>query len=343
MKDTISRLPCNSQFQIDVDRTSKILRALFYQKREKYFDAYKIWRSLFHEGNEAVREHVFMTRLAVSSPGEEPVIPKTAKSLLLLSKYYSWQKRWQDSLKILQKSREKGISGNNILREIIRLNLYMGNYKEAEQMLSSIICTDRNDKKQSEILWIWLFVLTEKNQKAEQKIAALEEDFLYLPHSAVFPTDILVNRKKAKDSLYRSLTRFPSNKEIFEQLLKVLVRQGDWMELEKLVRSQEFIFKTKPYWPLMAELYLRTGNRKKLNALLKTLNSTHFRPEFYDIIARKTIINKNWLRLKYVAEQYQKHYPDILDGKLYTAEYYRQTGQISKWRKTLRKAGVSIP
>ncbi len=212
---------------------------------------------------------------------------------------------------------------NNLQLELARLNICLSRYEEAEKILSNFKSVNGRVKLQQEILLTWLYIMTGRTAKAGRKIRKMEEDFLYLSYSAIFPADSIFSLAKLEKNLRQALVRFPSNNAVFEQMVRLTLEKHDWKALKGLLDSQRFVSNISLAWPVQAELYLRTGNQAKLTSLLNRQGSNKVTPEFFDIMARNAIKRGNWSLLKNVAEAFTKRFPDLLDGKLYFDEYRR--------------------
>jgi hypothetical protein len=58
-------------------------------------------------------------------------------------------------------------------------------------------------------------------------------------------------------------------------------------------------------------------------------------------MARKAIRIKNWIALKEISTVFVGAFPELLDGKLYLAEYYKRTGQVERSDLVLSEAGIT--
>jgi hypothetical protein len=332
----LSSLPHTPSFQQENQRSNDILKALLYENVRFYEKANLIWKSL-PEDNPEVQDHLFFTDLAAYLELQKTDIPKSEKSLLLMSRYLSWQRSWKQAVQILENDQQPSIEKK---LELIRLDLVLGYYEKAGVLIDTLGPIDHRDKMQAEILKIWLQVLVGDKKNARIGIQSLEEDYLYLPLSTMFPDGYLGNETEQKSILVKSLVRFPSNKVLFEQLVKLLIKSESWQELDRLVHSQQFLGKTSFVWTLLAEIYLNTGQQDAIDDLLKSIPPQGASPEYFDIIARIAIDRKNWELLLKVSEILQSRFPYLMDGKLYLAIYYRETGELEKSRSLIEQAGL---
>ncbi|MCP4753455.1 MAG: hypothetical protein GY866_21405 [Proteobacteria bacterium] len=332
-------LPNDSEFANHVVRTNKILQALFLEKHQRYPEARRIWKSL-PERYQSVQDHVFQAELMSLVSTAYPNVPQTKNSLLLASKYLRWRKKWAEALKLLDNYRKHLDYDLELRLEMVRLTLDLGRYQRAESLLSSMPPIRGREKLRYEMLWGWYYILRGNEREAQKIMVKIEEDFLYLPFSAILPEGGYFSVSDSEKRLFQALIRFPSDRGLFEEAIRVFRRKEEWWELERLIRSQRYLSDEVPAWTLMAEIYLETNQGEKLNRLLKSIDNVERKPEFHDLVARKAIKDENWDLLERVARRYQERFPEVLDGRLYLAEYYQHTGQMEKGRKILVEIGV---
>ena len=323
----ISPLPDQPAFLDGKFQTNSILKALLYEHYQMYESASHLWKSL-PSHSLLIQEHLFQTDVVSLDPDETPHIPKSEPSLLLISRFYNWQKRWQEALGVFNSYQGMITFSTETKLEMVRLLLYLGRYDEAERNLRSIEGQSGMDKMQKEILGIWLEVLRGNKPGLSKKIAHIEEDFLYLPISTLLPDRIADGNQTA---LYRpSLIRFPANEYILEQLAKGLLDREEWQALDALIVSQNYLKTGSFGWLFLAEVYLNTNQMESFNQLMKFYPANKAIPEFFDLIARKAIKQENWPQLAKVSQVYQQKFPELLDGKLYWLIYLRETGELGK-------------
>ncbi len=332
-------MPEDNEFIVETSKTKDILKALFFEHRQKYKQANRIWQKMPSD-KKSVKEHVFRTDLALSSFGTLPHSPKSETSLLLLSRYYSWHKAWAKALSVLEKYKDEIDFSHEAYMEMVRLYLCLRQYDKAQSVLVKLCPANRREKMQQEIMTIWLGLLSGNRGDVLQKLETMEEDFLYISFLSIFPEEILSSKSDLKHKLKQSFIRYPSDDEIFEQLIQVLIFLEEWNELQELLSSQRTIFNMQPVWSVLAEMYLKTGQYNKLDKLIESKARRKKNPLVYDLIARKAILNKNWKLLKNISGIYQAAFPELLDGKLYRAEYYRLTGQMQKSDMILAEIGL---
>ena len=332
-----SPLPSDIQFQKDRNLTLNVLKALLYEEKQYYYAANRIWKSL-PQDLEIVQEHVFQSGLFRYSGVVRKNVPITENSTLLMSRYLSWQKKWADALHLLEKTNGEQTPPVDTNLEMIRLNLSLGDYGKAKQIMDHLVCDNRRDQLQLEILRVWYFILSGDQQQAVSGINTLEEDFLYLPVSKMFPVDFFGDKREQKVKLNRSLVRFPTSDEMVEQLVHLLIVNDDWDGLSVLVRSQQTVNPDAFGWRVLAELYLRTGQDGKLDKLLHSLDGKDLTPDYFDYLARKAIEDKQWEQLNRISRAYQNRYPGLLDGKLYQFLYLHYTGQTEKLKSYTNNA-----
>lgn len=331
-----SSLPLTHSYQQEFRRSNEILKALLYENERNYDKANQIWKSLPAD-NPEVQDHLFYTDLATYLELQNTELPKSEKSQLLLSRYLSWQRSWQQAKHVLASDPNPTIEKT---LEMIRLDLLLGNYTNASNRMNALHPVDHRDKMQSEILKVWLQVLVGDEENAKIGIRKLEEDFLYLPLATMFPESYLGDEIERKVILVKFLVRFPSNKILFEQLVKLLIKSESWQELDNLVHSQGLLGKTSFAWTLLAEIYLNTGQQTAIDELLQSIPPQGANPEYFDIIARIAINKQNWELLLKVSEILQTRFPLLLDGMLYKAIYFKEIGELEKSNSLIEQVGL---
>jgi len=335
----VAPLPGSHQFKQDNHRSFNILKALLFENNRLYGRANRIWKSL-PESNSQVSDHLFHTDSATYQEFSHPEIPKSNKSLLLISRYFSWQKEWQQALQLLNNHRGT-VSTVEKKLEVIRLNILLGFYQQAEKLIDNLGSIKHREKMQADINKIWLYILSGEQNQAMSGIRKLEEQYLYLPVSIMFPSKYLGGMEEQKTVLQTSLSRYPSNRNIFERLVNLLVETGSWMDLHELVYSQQFFEPASLDWTLLAEIYFNTGQKKSLDSLMSSLVTRQRKqPEFFDLLARLAIKQKNWDSLLRISEIFQDEFPELMDGKLYQAIYFQETGKFGKSRALTKQAGL---
>ncbi|MBU2513031.1 hypothetical protein KJ966_16955 [bacterium] len=332
-------LPQENSFKKDQAQTSQVLKALLFENIQLYQKAYKIWGEL-PDQIPLVKEHRFITGFSFPFSDSFGELPTTERSILMMVRYLTWQKKWEQALSIIEKHREilgKSVEGK---LELIHIYLCLGRYDEAEKEVVELDISDRRSLMHLKILKIWLEVLRGNQTGIHEQIQQVEEDFLYLPTTSFLPSELLKEERLEKESSGISLLRFPSNQTILEELVLQYRREENWQEIEYLVQSQHYISNQPFSWLLMAELYSNSSQISKLKQLLESRRKYPVVPEFYDYLARNAIVQENWQVLRHVAEVYSRKFPDLLDGKIYEAIYFEKTGQHQKSKALYDEVGL---
>ncbi len=334
----LSPLPKDPQFQQQKSQTIKLLTALLYENNQQYQKSGKLWRTISSKGTR-VQDHIFYNDLVSYLTNQPSEIPNTDKSKLLMSRLLGWQRKWQQALDTLEgKTGHSNSIENNL--EAIRLNLVLGHYENTRKLIGNIGTLTHRQQMQMEIYTIWLQILEGNRKDALLKIAKLEENFLYLPFSTMFPIDYLGEGKKLQLTLNESLRRFPSNSEIFEQMTEFLIKDQQWEALDELVISQKYINGNRVDWNLLAEIYLNTGQYKQLEKVIKSKAARYVAPQYFDVLARFAMSRKNWELLFQVSKSYRSLFPELKDGLLYQAIYYQEIGRRRESEALIKLAGL---
>ena len=334
----LQTLPSDLNFQTDKSRTTKILTALLLENNRLYRKSNQVWSSL-PQKNDRVQSHLYYNKLAMNRFALSENSPINEKSKLLKSRYLSWQRQWSHALKTLEEIRNKEIS-NEVRMERLRLNLLLGDYEKAGTIIRSFNPGSYREQMQLEVFSTWLNILKGNRKPAKVGIDKLEENYLYLPLSTMFPIDYLDSDENLEITLKSMLMRFPSNSELFEQLILFCKKHKRWKVLDELVRSQKFINSSNVDWGLLAEMYLQTGQIRRLEKLIKSQNALSVGPNFYDVLARLAMKRKNWELLLQVSESLRSHYPQLQDGLLYQVIYFQETGRENQAQALLKQSGL---
>jgi hypothetical protein len=324
----LTNLPRDRQYLANNNRTQKVLKALLYENRQLYQSAYLVWKTL-PQHLMVVQEHVFQSGLFRSTGAMRKSMPRSESASLLMSRYLAWQRKWEEALQVLKEAEDGKPLTFNAKLEVIRLHLSLGNYSKARQIMATIGEGSRREQLQLKILKTWCFILTGEAVEAKKLIGILEEDFLYLPISTMFPLDFFGRQFERKRLLRKSLIRYPSSDSLLEQYIKLLQSTRNWQELDLLIRSQQVLDPDAFHWSLEAEVCLRTGRSRELDQLLKSPLDKDILPEYFDLIARKAINEENWELLNRVSIIYRAKFPGLEDGRLYQTIYLQKTGQLN--------------
>ncbi len=334
----LQTLPSDLEFQTDKARTSKILTALLFQNNRLYRKSSQLWASL-PQKDDQVQTHLYYNKLVLSRYVLPKNPPKNEKTSLLVSRYQSWQRQWSQALKTLEGIGDNDVS-NQVWMEQIRLHLLLGNYDKAGTIIKRVKPDNHRVQMQLEVFSIWMNILKGIKKPATNGIDKLEENYLYLPLSTMFPLGYTDSDGNLEKTLKSMLMRFPGNPEMFEQLILFCKKHKKWKLLDDLIISQKFVDSTKIDWVLLAEVYLQTGQIRRLEKLIKSQNTLTVGPDFYDLLARLAIKRKNWELLNQVSKSLRSQFPQLLDGSLYQAIYLHETGRKGKADVLLRDLGL---
>jgi hypothetical protein len=313
-----------------VQQSQKILRALFLENNHQYSEARNIWKTL-PQTSKSVKDHIFQSDLMDQKPGVLEAIPKTASSILIAVSYYKWQKKWHEAYQLLKKHPDIVDESEDLRLIKVTLALYLRNYEEAELLLLGMASQDIVDQTYLHVLWSWYYTLSGKKNGFRGAIKELEEDILYLPAPLVMIEYQRETWSDTKRRALKALTRFPSNRELIEEIVTVFQNHGAWNELGHLMNAKKYSRYATSTWIFTANVYLQTGQNTKLQQLLNTVPKTERqRLEYLDYLARIAVRRKEWDQLKQISDQYHKHYPYLRDGDLYLVEHRGETGSKQK-------------
>lgn len=318
------------------------MKALNYEHQGNYLRASREWKSLPLQKNYKVQDHIFRDNLMSVTVLEHPTIPRTERSYLLASRFLEWQKKWSEALELLIKNQEYFSRKTDHKFEIIRLALILGRYDLAKSTLSVLIPSSSRKKTKLQILWIWYYILTGDLSEAIIVINRLEESTIYMPISAILPIGIIFPTLNSLKRLRKDLVRFPSDTEIFERMIDIFTQYNKWEELELLICSKQHFENQRSDWTVLAEVFYQTKQPEKYCRYFDRWKNVSQGLEFYDFCARMAIKERKWKILQRISLRLLALFPDLLDGKLYLAEYYYGTGNFEKYRKIRKELGMMV-
>ena len=320
----------DSKNAFSIKRSQAILTALFLEHRHQYAEARNIWKTL-PLTNKSVKDHIFLADLMDQKAGVLEAIPKTISSILIVVSYYNWQKKWDKAYQLLKKYPDIVAKSEDLKLIEARMALFLRKYQETELLLLKMAPKDFFDKTQYQLLWNWYFALSGRKNGLRIETKKLEEDFLYLPASLVMVEHQGESWSDTRKRALKALTRFPSNRDLIEDIVFVFQNHGAWIELSNFLDLNNSNRDGAGDWVFTANVYSQTGQDKKLQLLLNSVSKTErHRLEFLDYAARIAVHKKEWDLLKHVTEQYHKYFPYLRDGDLYLAEYKRGTASRKK-------------
>lgn len=297
------------------------------EKRDLHEEVLNLWEH-FADDSIKVQDHILKNKILSYAPFSDSQIPKSADSLLLISRYLSWQKRWRKAYAILNNSNNQSSETTEIQLEKARLALVLGKYAQARKILLSLDGIPGRVKLEQQVYWCWYLLLTGKGDGASQKIAEIEDQYLYIPYSILRPYGPDISNMMLDKQLFRSLLRFPGDKVLFEEIILILINRRDWKRVKWLIQTQRLFYGELKNLPADYGVYINS-----VDLTAEHQKSVQFRgdepPEYFEMIAQKAISDKNWELLKVISNQYIEKYPMLSDGKLYLNEYHQQRDQTN--------------
>lgn len=320
-------IPTNSLIQNSIKRTGLVLTAFKFEQAGHYKKAKHIWRALDKQSPLEVSQYLYRLDFSSSPHGILMDPPKHEASVLLIVRYLTWLQYWEDALLIVQSHPDLFKNKDELRLEKIRILLKLGRYREAKTELDTFDSSKRRLQMQADIFKSWLSILESTPFVDRQFINRLEEEYLYVSATSIYPPGYWQKHPSLKQLFRRSLVRFPDNRSVFEQNLEIGRAENDWKELETLSESQSLLKKETIDWRLQKEIYLESKQVDKLNELLANLPA-HFKTtrEYFDTLARKSLIEENWPQLAEIAKEMTSRFPGVKDGLLYKIVWLRKTG-----------------
>lgn len=308
----------------DISDTILTLHALFLENRNRIQAANEKWKNV-SVSSKHKEEHIYINQIMIDQRLSENKRPITTKTTLIVSGYLSWKKEWEKALKVLK----TGEQSNEVLLEEIRLNLLLGNYPKAKRLLSDTIPKSKEEKLIKEVLNFWHLSLTGNATAASKILTRIGSDYLYSPQFNFYSYENELNPNKKIQIYKKALTRFPSNNLIFENLIKNLLQISKYCEIQYLLEIQEKIYHVE-IAPIFYENIKDKCTHRIDSEFTNSFESLNWR-------AGKAINMKRYDLLEKYASALMQHYPQYLDGKLYMSEYYKKTGQITRYNNLLKR------
>lgn len=304
-----------------IAQSQQILKALLLEQDYRFVEALGVWKML-PQSSETIRDHVFQIKLIEQGDLEINSIPETVFSIKVAVSFLKWQKRWREAYQLLQARSALIIQDEQLRFMQVVLAFYLGEYEAAQQQLKAIGSGPVHDKLQLQMMWSWYYMLSEKGEKLLQLLEELEDHATY--HSASF---LVKGSKelpwhKMRHYALKTLTRFPSDRELTEITIRLFLKQGALEELEKSILPRNTSDGVDDLWTVRAEIYLQTDQFAKLKSLLNDLHSEQTdQIELLTYRAEMAIAERNWPQLRIVAEEFRHRFPYLQDGELFMALY----------------------
>ena len=187
-----------SEGKTDYSREIRLfLKATQLENKNKMAKSYAIWQKLIKRTPHSplVYHYYLKTGLAIGnlSPVRRFKRQKTKKpeTIILLSRFFSWKKKYKSALKILSfpmNSSEERVACD---LEKAGIYLYLGEYGMMRRILTRLRPVRQRNRFQKDILWYWLYILENDRVKIQKKYTELEKNYLYfVPESFNWHTRI---------------------------------------------------------------------------------------------------------------------------------------------------------
>lgn len=312
----ISPFPDAPALSARIEQSQLILEALFLERYNQYDRALGIWETL-PQTSKLVGDHIFQNGLMEMKPLNFNSIPATESSVNVAVSYLKWQKRWAEAYQLLQE-RSQLVQRTEELRLMqIMLALYLRRYEDARQQLEAMSSRNIQGHLRLDLLWSWYHLLSGDREGLKRVLVELEENAFYYPASFVVVEGIGYSREEVKKNAMRALTRFPSDRELAERVISMLLRQGAIDDLEQVIAHQKG-WNDSTVQMIYAEFYLQSGRFEELKQLLIKIQNTEANQiELLEYRAQVAIYEKDWTALKHIAETYRLRFPFLKDGFLY--------------------------
>ena len=310
-----------------VKRSQKILKALFLEQRYQFTEAQRIWKTM-PRTNLQVQDHIFQSELIVKRSLDTDTIPATPLSIKTAVLFLRWQKRWSEAYELLQEQSE--LVSNNIELQYIKaiFALYLRKYEDTQRQLKTIASNEFHDKEQLGLLGSWLYLLSGKQLQLQQALKQLEENAMYYPTVFMMSEYAGYSMHEIHENAMSALVRFPSNRELIENIVISLQHHEAFNELQDVLDHGISDNELRVAWMTRAEVYLQTHEFKKLKVLLTELQSSEeVRVEFLNYRAQVAIYEQDWPTLKAIAHAYHNRFPYLKDGDYFMAIYEDSTRQ----------------
>ena len=319
--------------EISNNKTTQILHALQWERRGNYKRASLYWNALkkTFPDSTSIKSNLYTTLLLSGNKGaflKIRSLPLTGKESvtfkILLSRIYFWEGNPKKSLHSLNPTGSKKDQERFQLGlEQVRLYLFSGDYITAEKLLTELQPLHSSDSFGRHYYQLALYQLMEKKEKKQRLLDTIEKEHFYIPLIGIDSTEA--------DLMF---LRFPAETYFVDQLINHYLEKENGLELKALLQSGKgtgvMEVTTHTQIPIAKSLFY-SGDQQPLQTLLQT----DFKREqnWIDLAARNAIRRQNWSVLKEMALLLNRKYPDTLDGNIYLAEYYRQTGDLNREKK----------
>jgi hypothetical protein len=309
-----------------IGQSRKILHALLLEKRYRYADAREIWKTL-PQSSESVRDHIFQNELVEREYLDQDSVPATVYSVKVAASFFVWKKQWRKAYELL-KSQPALLARHEGLRLMrIITGLYLRKYDEVERQLNEADLNEALDRMELGLVQSWFYILSERTTELHALLKELDENAYYMPDSFAITRNVDSSWQETKNRALKALTRFPSDRELIENIVKLYQQNSAWEELETAIGLRSFKNTDKTAWTVLAEVYLQTRQLDKLKRLLEgvALGETT-RVEYFSYNARLAIHLKKWKQLRQIAEQVKHRFPFLRDGGLLMDVYILKAG-----------------
>jgi len=322
----ISPYPNQRVLTTRIGQSRKILQALFLEKRYRYADAREIWKTL-PQSSKSVIDHIFQNELVGREYLDQNSVPATVYSVKVAASFFVWKKQWRNANELL-KSQPVLLARHEELRLMqIMTGLYLRKYDEVERQLNAADPDEAMDKMELGLVRSWFYILSERKNELQTLLKEMDENAYYMPDSFAITGNVDSSWQETKNRALKALTRFPSDRELIENIVKLYQQNSAWEELETAIGLGSLKNKDRTAWTVLAEVYLQTRQLDKLKRLLKgvALSETN-RVEYFSFNARLAIHQKKWKQLRQIAEQVKQRFPSLRDGDLLMDVYRLRTG-----------------
>lgn len=317
----VSSYPDNPGLVSRVERSQRILKALFLEQRYQYREARNIWESM-PGSSKPIEDHIFLNELIESESLELNAVPQSLFSTRMAASYLKWQKQWSKAYQLLS-ARPALVAQNEELQFIqVLMALYLRKYEDARKQLQAMGDRDTHDQIQLTLLWSWYYTLSERQAELKDVLGELEENAFYYPTSFVISESVEYPWHELKENALRALIRFPSDKELIERIVVLFSRHEAVDELSHVLEFHERGDTAQTAWIMQADILLSTQQFIELKQLLGEVQpEEEHRIEYLNYQAQVAIFEQNWQRLKRIAEVYRSQFPFLQDGDLFMSIY----------------------
>ncbi len=317
----VTPYPDNPSLTDRIERSQRILKALFFEQRYQYVEARKIWETLPRSSG-SVGDHIFQSELLEMKSLDIGSVPVTVFSIKVAASYLKWRKQWSKAYQLLLEQSALVAQNEDLQFIQVMLALYLRKYEDAQKQLRKMDSANVHDKMQLGLLWSWYYMLSERLDKLMMELEELEDNAFYYPASFVISESARYPWQETKENALRALTRFPSDRELIERIVTLFRQQEDYDELDSILDYQQYSSDVPTAWMIWADVYLQTRQFEKLKRLLRDIQPAEkHRIEFFNYLAQIAIFEREWKQLMGIAEQCRIQFPFLRDGDLFMAIY----------------------